>query len=131
MCEETKKAILFAKKYGVKLTVVGEPEYKRYFSDDKEQRFVFKLRLTRDGRKYTFKFGQSIASGSEEPTLYDVLACLTKYDPEHFENFCSEYGYDTDSRKAYKTYLAVCREYEAVKRLFPEDEVISELSEIA
>jgi len=131
MCEETKKANLFAKKYGVKLTVVGEPEYKRYFPDDKEQRFVFKLRLTREGRKYTFNFGQSIASGSEEPTLYDVLACLTKYDPEDFDNFCGDYGYDTDSRKAEKIYKAVCKEFEAVKRLFPEEEVLNELAEIA
>lgn len=52
------------------------------------------------------------------PTAYDVLACLTKYDPGTFENFCAEYGYDTDSRKALETYLAVQKEWQGVARLF-------------
>jgi len=63
-----------------------------------------------------------------EPTMYDVLTCLTKYDPETFENFCSEYGYDEDSRTAERTYKAVCKEYEAVDRLFSD--VMEELQEI-
>ena len=29
------------------------------------------------------------------PTEYDVLACLTKYDPGNYEDFCSEFGYET------------------------------------
>jgi hypothetical protein len=57
------------------------------------------------------------------PTAYDVLACLTKYDPGSFENFCSEFGYDTDSRKAEKTYNAVKQEYDNLARLFNEAEL--------
>jgi hypothetical protein len=124
------QAANFAKKHNVKLTVIGEPEYKRYFTDDKEYRYVFKLRLSRNGKKYTFSFGQSINSGAEEPGMYDVLTCLTKYDPETFEDFCYNYGYDIDSRKAEKTYEAVCKEWNAVNRLFPESEVMEELREI-
>lgn len=118
MNDYTKQANKFASKYGVKLSVIGEPEYRKYFADDKEQRFVFKLRLTRNKKQYTFTFGQSISEGSKEPNLYDVLACLTKYDPYSFEDFCSEYGYDSDSRKAEKVYNAVCKEWVAVERLF-------------
>ena len=118
MNDYTKQAYKFASKYGVKLSVIGEPEYRKYFADDKEQRFVFKLRLTRNKKQYTFTFGQSISEGSKEPNLYDVLACLTKYDPYSFEDFCSEYGYDSDSRKAEKIYNAVCKEWVAVERLF-------------
>jgi hypothetical protein len=64
-----------------------------------------------------------------EPNNYDILCCLTKYDPGSFENFCSEFGYDTDSKKADKTYLAVVNEWANVCALFNDDE-INELSEI-
>ena len=131
MSEYTKQAKKIAKKYGVKLSVIGDPEYRKYFPDDKESRYVFKLRLQRNKKSYTFTFGQSIADGEEEPTLYDVLACLTKYDPGSFENFCGDFGYDEDSRRAEKTYKAVCKEFEAMQRLFPESEVLEELAEIA
>ena len=57
------------------------------------------------------------------PTVYDVLCCLTKYDPGTFADFCSEFGYDTDSRKAEKTYKAVLDEYLQVSRLFTESEL--------
>lgn len=128
MNDYTKQANEFANKFGVKLSVIGEPKYRKYFAEDKEPRFVFKLRLKRNKKQYTFTFGQSISEGSKEPNLYDVLACLTKYDPYSFEDFCSEYGYDSDSRKAEKIYNAVCKEYEAVERLFGD--CLDELREI-
>ena len=59
----------------------------------------------------------------QAPTPYDVLACLTKYPVYGFEDFCSEYGYDTDSRKAYKTYKAVKKEWENVAILFNDSEL--------
>jgi hypothetical protein len=45
---------------------------------------------------------------TDEPTAEDVLDCLLSdaNTPEDFEEFCSEYGYDTDSRKAEKTHRA-------------------------
>lgn len=118
MKNHEKEANNFAKKHNITLTRIGEPEYRKYFSDDKEYRFVFKMKLKRNKKSYTFTFGQSIADKDKTPTMYDILSCIEKYNPECFEDFCSEYGYDTDSRKAYKTYLAVCKEYNAVERLF-------------
>lgn len=59
----------------------------------------------------------------KEPTLYDILTCLTKYDVGTFENFCSEFGYDEDSRSAEKTYNAVVKEYESMCRLFSDEEL--------
>ena len=59
----------------------------------------------------------------ETPTLYDVLACLQKYDIGTFEDFCSEFGCDTDSRKAKKTYKAVVKEYNKICSLFSNDEL--------
>jgi hypothetical protein len=63
------------------------------------------------------------------PSAYDVLTCLTKYDPGTFENFCSEFGYDTDSRSAVRTYKSVRKEWNAVSKLFTETE-IEQLQEI-
>lgn len=63
------------------------------------------------------------------PTAYDILSCLTKYDPDTFENFCSEFGYDTDSKKAEKTYNAVKDEYKNICTIFTDAE-IEELQEI-
>ena len=128
MSEYVKQANDFANKFGVKLSVIGEPEYRKYFADDREYRFVFKLRLKRNKKQYTFTFGQSIAKGSNEPNLYDVLTCLTKYDPYSFETFCGDFGYNSDSRKAEKIYKAVCKEWQAVERLFGD--CLDELQEI-
>ena len=64
------------------------------------------------------------------PTAYDVLSCLTKSDPDTFENFCYEYGYDEDSRKAEKIYNAVLDEWRNVCALFTDEE-IEQLQEIS
>lgn len=101
--------------------------HKRYFDDDRQSRDVFRITLKNTAHKYSFNFGQSImdstGNGDNEPTCYDILACLTKYPVYDFEDFCSEYGYDTDSRKAYKTYKAVKREWENVNKLFTEEQL--------
>ena len=72
---------------------------------------------------------KQVLQSVKAPTAYNVLACLTKYDPGTFANFCAEYGYDTDSRKAEKTYFAVQDEFQNVQRLFGDS--IDALSEIA
>ena len=57
------------------------------------------------------------------PSAYDVLACLTKYPVGTFKDFCSEFGYDLDSRKGEKTYKAVVKEYDNVKMLWSDSEI--------
>lgn len=126
MSECTEQANEFASKYGIKLTLISE-DYKKHFADDKNERQVYKMRISRNGKSYTFDFGASIADPSE-PTMYDVLAAFTKYDPRDFENFCGDYGYDEDSRTAEKTYKAVKKEFAAVERLFGD--ILEELQEI-
>lgn len=63
------------------------------------------------------------------PTAYDVLACLTKCDPGTLEDFCDEFGYDLDSKKAEMVYNAVKDEYNNLCMLF-SDEEIAQLIEI-
>lgn len=57
------------------------------------------------------------------PSCYDVIACLTTYDPGTFEDFCSEYGYDEDSRAAERIYIAVQKEFANLKRIFDPEQL--------
>lgn len=57
------------------------------------------------------------------PTLYNVLACLQKYEVGTFVDFCDDFGYDNDSRTAKKTYKAVVKEYDKMCSLFSNDEL--------
>lgn len=118
----TKAANLVTKVFNIKLKVLDKG-YRKYFKDDRDARWVFKMVISRDKKRYTFTFGQSIAAADAEPTIYDILTCLTKYDPGSFEDFCSDFGYDEDSRSAEKTYKDVVKEYKAMRRLFTEEEL--------
>lgn len=87
--------------------------------------------ITRKGGELSKKnFGEGIqAKEINHPSAYDVLTCLQKYDPYTFENFCSDFGYDEDSRKAEKIYKSVCEEWENVSKLFTPEE-LEQLQEI-
>ena len=111
-----------AEQLGIKLTVKSS-EYKKHFADDTNYRTVFRCRLSRGRKGYTFYFGQSLTEGSKEPDMYSILSCLQKYDVGDFENFCADFGYDEDSRSAEKIYNAVVKEWQAMERLFDESEL--------
>lgn len=64
-----------------------------------------------------------------EPNAYSILASLEKSHPGTLEQFCSEFGYDTDSKKAEKIYHAVIDQVQNIERLFSTKE-IEDLQEI-
>lgn len=107
--------------------------------------FEWRVTLTREGRKYVLPYKMGLGhiqtpcgkriqhgryrnrpcdhircEGKEKPTaptLYDVF-CSLKADAtmgETFHDWCGNYGYDTDSRKAMETYIA-CQESENESR---------------
>lgn len=84
-------------------------------------------------RSISFDFWNSLhdVQQGKSPTAYDVLACVSGdvYSPETFEDFCSEYGYDADSRKAEQTFKAVDKFARKLRAFFSESE-IEALSEI-
>lgn len=82
-----------------------------------------------EAKKYALKLIDDYKKGEFEPSAYDILASLTKNDPGTFADFCSEFGYNEDSRTAEKTFLAVIDEYKNVERLFFD--VMEELQEIS
>lgn len=102
---------------------VGEPEFGLHFHDDKKPRYRFPVTFKRGKKRFKFIFGQSYALDDKVPTAYGVLAVLTKSDPGTFENFCSEFGYDGDSRTAESIYKAVCKEWKHVSDMWTADEI--------
>lgn len=98
-------------------------KYDYHFADDKEKRDIYRVTLKRGRKSYTFNFGQSLNNTQKSivPSSYEILTCLTKENPEDFENFCSNFGYDTDSIEASKVYKSVIKEWEGIKRVFDVD----------
>lgn len=132
MSEYEKQANDFLKRHGIrfKFTFI---DYGYYFNNDQQPRNIYRLALVRkDTRsRYSTRFGASINDTRKriDPTAYDLLACITKTDPGTFADFCSEYGYDVDSRSALRTYHKVKRDWAKVEAFFSQDE-LQELYEI-
>lgn len=77
------------------------------------------IRNTDSGEVMRVPFWDSIYNTTH--TCYDILACLTKYDPGNYEDFCLDFGYETETENefgrltrnpnAYKIWEACCREW--------------------
>lgn len=80
---------------------------------------------------FRFSFWDSVANKEEgkRPTVYDVLSCLTKYDPETMEDFVNNYGYDPEDPRTERTYKAVVREWLNIDQFFGD--CLDDLREIA
>jgi hypothetical protein len=83
--------------------------------------------------RLTFDFWGSIkdAEDGKHPTPYDVLACISGdvYTPEMFKDFCSEYGYESDSIKALQTFRRVSAFAKRLRTFFTAQE-LEQLTEI-
>lgn len=152
MNEYIKQATEFLQKTHAKMKIeyVGLAVNKEW--KEKEKRCLYEITLTSPRGSMTFDFWDSIRNteirtmafdaynvqANKElaakkkaavPSAYDVLACLQKYDPGTFEDFCSDCGYDEDSRAAERIYFAVQKEYTQLARLFTPEQM-EELAEI-
>lgn len=152
MNEYIKQATEFLQKTHAKMKIeyVGLAVNKEW--KEKQKRCLYEITLTSPRGSMIFDFWDSIRNteirtmpfdaynvqANKElaakkkaavPSVYDVLACLQKCDPGTFENFCSDYGYDDDSRTAMRVYLAVQNEYTQLARLFTPEQM-EELAEI-
>ena len=102
------------------------------------------VQFTRQGEIWAFPFYMGLGHNGKEPTAYDVLACVTKYDVGTFEEFCDEFGYeeysenyvldlfyngDARNKESLKIYNDVKKEFHNVWRMFGD--YIEQLCEIA
>ena len=59
------------------------------------------------------------------PTQASVLYCLlsdAQLADQNFDDFCSEFGYDPDSRKDFKIYESCCETLQKIRKLFTYDQ---------
>ena len=91
----------------------------------------YKITLKSGAKSFSFSFWNS--SNDEDngvkPRPYSVLACLEKNDPGTLENFCGNFGCDTDSRMGEKIYKAVLKQWHGMRHFFTTAE-LEELEEI-
>lgn len=71
-------------------------------------------------RPLTIEFRRGIGHDGKRPPKDEVLDCLLAdasgvADGESFEEWCSNYGFDTDSRLAEKTYVACLKQTERLR----------------
>lgn len=77
-------------------------------------------------RQMTVPFSTGILI-TKEPDAEDVLRCLAldasgwENARGGFEDWCDEYGYDTDSRRAERTYNAVERQSKRLRQLLGDE----------
>lgn len=74
-------------------------------------------------KKYFHATWRQIQFG-KKPRAYDILAGMPNLSSgDTFGDFCSNFGYDTDSRKAEKIFKACEEELVGLERLFSEEEL--------
>lgn len=132
MSEYTKQAEDFLKATNTEFRVV---EFKGRVGQFNSMMDKWEVELKRNNEVWTFPFYMGVGNNGAEPTAYDVLACLTKYDVGDFEEFCAEFGYDVYddnylgyNHKSKEIYKAVKDEYKHVLRMFGD--CLDELCEI-
>jgi len=85
----------------------------------------YKVTLRYQGRQLTVPFYMGPAN-DHEPSAGDVLSCLimdacSYENATDFEDFCRDFGYDTDSRKAERIYKALEVQAPKVRRFLGDD----------
>ena len=86
----------------------------------------YRCRLRVGTQKMVVPFSKGYGHNGAPPTLREVLACLASdvaAAREGFSNFCDELGYDSDSRKALKTYNACAKISEKLAAVIGEHAV--------
>ena len=88
---------------------------------DMPRHFYFSIVNRTTGNKMGVYFSQGSAH-TKAPTLDEVLECLASdaagvENAKTFEDWCGDYGYDTDSRKAEKTWKTVAQQADKLKSL--------------
>ena len=131
MNEYEKQAMKFCEKNveSMEITLIGKDINENWYDSVYRNKYMFTI-TTKIG-KYSNYFWDSEYNTKNKikPTRYDILACLIKYNPGTFNEFCDEFGYNNNSMRDFKTYQDVCEEWEGISKIFTEEQ-LEELREI-
>lgn len=110
------KKITLSTEYGVKT------DWNK-LDDWQKKAHPYTVTLKYDRRQMTIPFFMGPAL-TNEPTEEDVIPCLISdyYAADYaFEDFCNEFGYDTDSRNAEKIYKQIQQQNKKFSKLLGPD----------
>lgn len=138
MNEYEKQTIEFCNKWGIEIKwlFAGVEVNPKWGDNKKRNHWIWTL--AKDGKFTHGEFWGGIVNtqktyqdpnkrnNPKNPTEYDLLACLEKYGYSSFSDFCSELGYDEDSKEAYKTYEAVTKEHDGLVNILGDNEELWE-----
>ena len=104
---------------------VGTDVRKAWGQQDEWQQTAngYRITLRYQGRRMSLDFWQGTGI-KDEPTAAGVLECLLLDVVEEgtgFNNWCDEYGLDSDSRKALRTYKTCVRQTAKLRKLLGDD----------
>lgn len=130
LSEYDKQAQAFLEKVGIVAVITyldNNPPAWDFDNHDHNHYSVTLRRKDGDKERFVFQFWDSITNSNsgEKPTAYDVLSCIssetTIYDG--FAEFCSEFGYDQDSRKAEQMWKVYNKTSRKLNKFFSEEEL--------
>lgn len=86
----------------------------------------WKVTIRCAGRRMTLVFSMGYGHNGKAPDLPNVLDCLASdansYDnAQSFEDWAGDFGYDPDSRTAERTYKAVAKSADKLRKLLGDD----------
>lgn len=102
---------------------IGNAAWRPFSSHRSDKWEVF---LYRGNNKISVDFYLGEGNDGREPKLKEVIYALlsdSQAGSMSFENFCSEFGHDTDFRRAYATWEACGVSAEKLGKLFSPDEI--------
>lgn len=114
----------FVASHGLKLT--SEWAATNPYMDGAADMDNWKCLIRAGHRQMTVYFSKGVGHHGKEPDIYEVLDCLASdaagiENARDFDDWCSEYGYDTDSRKAERIYHTCQRQAASLRRLLGDD----------
>lgn len=135
-CEQAQK---FLDDTNTNLTAVYDCELKQAdVWGDKQNKLItrrYKVTLERNRRKYTFDYYTNHIDAEmlklfdidkkefDDSFNYNVLSCLKLDYSVDFEDFCDNYGYDTDSIRAEKAWLKTLEQNQALRAMYSAEEL--------
>jgi hypothetical protein len=124
MPTDTVSIAQFVKTHKIRMTV--ERSQSNPNMPDSSSMDHWKCVLRRPGHTMTVFFSMGYGHNGKEPKTADVLDCLASDaasidNTRGFEDWCSDFGYDTDSRKAEKMYKTCEHQAERLKNFLDGD----------
>lgn len=122
--ENVKSLNEFVKENKISIKVEWVDNNPNMADDFKGDHWKVVLRINK--RQFTTYFSKGYGHNGAEPQVNEVLDCLASdaagYDnARDFEDWASEYGYDTNSRKAEKIYNTIAKQAKKLEAFLGSD----------